>query len=190
MLDEYLNSAILMNQCLPQDPKVLPLSTPLPSETLVPSLLISPAQKHLDFTMRFSFLATLTWAVQLKALPSNISSAPADEALALPSELADGPVGPSRPWGSHEWFQKLDSPQSLCLETEHLELHNSGEVAPYVKDCKILRDQIAGKPGLWYIQHPAFFPTPVAICMYHFSFDVDDLCRTTTVTGSLPCVYC
>lgn len=114
--------------------------------------------------MRISFLAVLTWAVQLKALPSAIGSAHAVEMLTLPSELAEVATGPSRPWGSDENFQQLDSGLSTCEGTEYLEL--KAHIAPHVQDCSTLRDQIADKPGIWYITSGKWM-SKIARCTYH-----------------------
>lgn len=114
--------------------------------------------------MRISFLVMLTWAVQLKALPSTISSAHAVETLTLPSELADVQTGPSRPWGSDEVFQQLGSGLSTCEGTEYLKI-KAWDV-PDVQDCSTLRDQIAGNPGIWYIT-PDRIISKIARCTYH-----------------------
>lgn len=122
--------------------------------------------------MRLSFLAILTWAVQLKALPSDVSldhAAAEPETLDLPSEVAEVAANPSWPFSTWQPFLATNGSQTSCTETEAIRLYDKN--VPSVQDCKTLRDQIAANPGVWFIHGGGrwkLWVSQIAECTYRF----------------------
>lgn len=125
--------------------------------------------------MQIFFLVTLVWAVQLKALPSNISHGHADEELTQYPELAARAPGMKYPFQSRQPFLELAEAKSVC-EPASTFRSDVGH-PPQVEHCKVLRDQIAANPGIWFIvtgedwDHDPWGIwrwTRIAQCMYHF----------------------
>lgn len=111
---------------------------------------LSRTQQYLQPMMQIFFLAILIWAVQLKALPSNISHGHADGELTQNPVLAARTPGLTQPWKSKQPYRTLyDGAALLC---EHDNVHwTNGRYPPQVQHCKELRDQIAEYQGIWFI---------------------------------------
>lgn len=124
--------------------------------------------------MQIFFLVILVWAVQLKALPSNISHGHADEELTQYPELAAQAPGFTYPFESKQPYVELAEVKTVC-EPGSL-FRSEAKYPPRVEHCQVLRDQIAASPGVWFIttgddwDHDAWqgLWTRIAQCMYHF----------------------